>query len=65
MSEGGHRIGGGAALFERDVLVLFLLTCSSFCSGDTALKAPLFLLQVVFTGDPQVGMVEGHTGGTW
>ena len=47
VSEREHRIGGSAALFERNVLVLFLLTRGSFCSGDTALNTPPSLLQVV------------------
>lgn len=47
MSEREHGIGGSAALFECNVLVLFLLTCSSFCGGDTALNTLLSILQVV------------------
>lgn len=47
VSEREHRIGGSAALFERNVLVSFLLTCGSFCAADTALNTPPLLLQVV------------------
>lgn len=47
VSEREHGIGGSAALCECNMLVLFLLTCGSFCSGDTALNTPHSLLQVV------------------
>lgn len=64
VSEREHRIGGSAALCECNMLVLFLLTCGSFCSGDTSINTTLSLLEVVLQEAHSSEWVKG-TGVTW